>query len=175
MSTIARSRGLRELNKNEAGASIFEFAIALPFLFTIIASAIQFGSALNQYMVLTDAVHQAARFAATSMRLGSNNEISNATLNQTGCSGSGYSIGSGTTNDTKNHQMVQQRVENIVSEAGMLLSGSPLCVTTGAKNGGPLAPGQRNVYVRASVQLGGFFTALGNVPITVESEAPILQ
>lgn len=173
MNRLARSIRLRELNKDEVGASVFEFAVALPFLFTIIASAMQFGSALNQYMVLSDAVHQAARYAATSMRLSSNNQISNATLNQTGCVSS--TSFAGTNTDLKNHQMVQKRVENIVSEAGMMLSASPLCVTTGAKNGGPLAPGQRNVYVRASVQLGGFFSALGNVPITVESEAPILQ
>lgn len=176
MLKVAPTTRMRDFARNEKGTSIFEFAIALPFLFTIIASAIQFGYALNQFMVLTDAVHQAARYAATSIRLGSNNEMVNATANQTGCvSASGFSRGSGTTSDQHYHQLVQQRVEDLVADAKMQLSTSPLCITTGAKDGTPLAPGQRNVYVRASMQLGGFFSALGNIPLTVEAEAPILQ
>jgi Flp pilus assembly protein TadG len=166
--------GPRRTEEGEKGASLFEFAIALPFLFTIIASAVQFGSALNEYMVLTDAVHQAARLAASSIRLASNNEISNATLTQTGCPVGGASF-TGTSTDLQNHRMVQQRVENLVADAKTLISSSPLCVTTGAKDGNPVTPGQRNVYVRASIQLGGFFQAFGTVPLTVEAEAPILQ
>lgn len=165
------------LGANEYGASLFEFAVALPFLFLIIASTFQFGTALNQYMVLSDAVHQAARFASASSRLGNNNEISNATMNQTGCTSgsSGVMTGTGGSNELQSHKKVQARLENLVSESGMPISGSPICVTTGTRNGGGLTPGQKNVYVRASVRLGGFFQALGDVPITVESEAPILQ
>ncbi len=171
----AKSR--RQLNECEKGASVFEFAIALPFLFIIIGSTVQFGSALNEYMVLTDAVHQAARLAASSIKLTSNNEISNATLTQTGCPATSpsFSRGSGTSTDIKNHQMIQQRVETLVTDAKTLISTSPICITTGAKDGNSVTPGHRNVYVRASIQLGGFFQAFGTVPLSVEAEAPILQ
>ena len=168
MRTVAPTKSFRALQANENGTSIFEFAIALPFLFTIIASAVQFGYALNQFMVLTDAVHQAARYAASSMKVAGNQQVTNATATQTGCGASAFS---GSSSDLHAHQQVQQRVEDLVSEAKMQLSASPLCVTTGARAGIP-ASGQRNVYVKASIQLGGFFSALGNIPLTVEAEAP---
>jgi Flp pilus assembly protein TadG len=53
-------------NKNERGAEIVEFALVLPFLILMCLGVIEFGRIYYAYNILTKAVRDGARYAATS-------------------------------------------------------------------------------------------------------------
>lgn len=52
--------------QDEKGQTMVEFALVLPVLVVIIFGIIQFGTAFNNYVALTDAVRAGARTAAVS-------------------------------------------------------------------------------------------------------------
>ena len=52
--------------RNENGQTMVEFALVLPVLVVLLFGIIQFGTAFNNYLSLTDAVRAGARVAAVS-------------------------------------------------------------------------------------------------------------
>ena len=52
--------------RNENGQTMVEFALVLPVLVVLLFGIIQFGTAFNNYVSLTDAVRAGARVAAVS-------------------------------------------------------------------------------------------------------------
>ena len=62
--TSPRSRAGR-FAREDSGASMVEFAIIAPILFTFLFGIIDFGRALFQYNNLTNAAREGARFAST--------------------------------------------------------------------------------------------------------------
>ena len=56
----------RRLFRNREGVSAIEFAIILPVLLTILMGIFQFGTAMNDYLVLTNAAAKGALTLALS-------------------------------------------------------------------------------------------------------------
>jgi Flp pilus assembly protein TadG len=63
------TRRLCDLARDSAGAALVEFTIVLPLLIAVVFGASQFGSLLNNYMIIMDATDVGAtRFATTLVR-----------------------------------------------------------------------------------------------------------
>lgn len=61
---MKRCWGISRFRKNERGAALVEFTLALPMLLLLAAGLTEFGVMLNQQQVLSKSVRDAARYAA---------------------------------------------------------------------------------------------------------------
>ena len=61
---IMKRKPIRKIKRKRIGQSIVEFTILMPLLLILLSGLVEFGFMLNQYLDLSDAAREAARFAA---------------------------------------------------------------------------------------------------------------
>ena len=152
-------RSARSSPRSERGTAITEFVISLPFIISVATSVADIAMILHQYMVLTHAVYAGARQASQSVAL-EEGEYTTA-----GCL-------SGASNTTA-HELVQQKVKEIISLNVLQVQSGSLCVITSAYGAAP-PPGAnpRTVRVRAEARYLSFFPAFSGFRISVDAVAP---
>lgn len=63
---VALSRRIHRCDRGEEGSTLAEMALVLPIMLVVLTGVFSFGIALNQYLVLTNAVNNGARAFAMS-------------------------------------------------------------------------------------------------------------
>lgn len=158
----------------ERGAAINEFVIAIPFLSLMITAVLDVGSAINEYMLLSEAAHQGVRMASGTVQLTSLQEFQGLTSSQ-GCAAS-PAAPAPIPADTDYHTAIQQRVADLLQIQNTQLDPTSLCIKTGLVMGTtPTGALQKNVYVRIEVRYKSFFPAFNGLPMKLSATAPFLQ
>lgn len=134
---------------DECGIAFVEFAIALPFIAMMMVAVVDVGYALNQYMLLSEVVHQGVRVAA------GEGDLSN-----------GPAYCQGATGTPQNE--VDLRVIELVERQELKFHANSLCVTSG------VSPSGSEVFVAASAKYRGIFPAFDSLQLNVRATAPKL-
>lgn len=79
-------RWLHRYIKNNQGQALVEFALVLPVLLLLTVGAMEFGLAINQYIVLTEAAREGARSAALGATNTTITSVVNAAVSEIGTS-----------------------------------------------------------------------------------------
>ena len=172
---VARLR-LAQNVSSQCGSAVTEFTIVLPFLALMVTATIDIGNILNEYLRLTEAVHQGARMASEASEFKTQMQFAGLTAGQQGCGSETTAMIPTPPSDVDKHRLVQQRVENIVTLQSTSLNSTSLCIRSELELGStPLGSPQQNVRVRLTARYDSFFPLFNNLPISVEATAPFLQ
>lgn len=151
---------------SEHGIALMEFLVAIPFLVIMSTSIIDIALVLNQYMLITNAVHAGTRMASeyADLETGSFSGISPGQSSLCPVSGTA----------PKNHAEIQARVVELINMSNRRLVPNTLCVITGVRTGLVPATNPKNNtnFVRIEVRYQGFFPAFNNMPIVIEASGP---
>ena len=154
----------------QAGNAILEFIIALPFLTTLIFGAIDFGTFLNQYQFLTQAVQAGVREAESLSQLetGSYNRLTSGQ----NCNG----VTSRAPASTAEYQAtIQDKVNDLIGLHKIRVKSNTLCITsslTKTPGAGEDAKNENTVYVKVSATFDGLTPFAKLFPLKVEARGP---
>ena len=155
--------------RSESGHAMLEMAISLIFLFNLTAGIIDFGCVLNNYPTIVEAAHQGALLASTNNHLqtNTNQKFSNC-INKRTNSGSKTSY-----QEEKEHQKIDERVQQILNVPESMLVKDSLCVTSSVEDSSTKNSNDKNVVVTVEIAYNTLF--YGSIPIRAQARAPFLQ
>ena len=160
---LQKERGKR---CRELGVATTEFAICCPMLVIVITASLDFSSVLGQFGQLEEAVHDGLRYASSM----SNIELSVPPASYSGLT-PGVSASCGPIGSSTLHQLVQNRVLELVRTNSKNLDLSSICISSQAI---VAAGGGRLIRLRIQVNYNGVFPGAANLPLSVEATGPIL-
>ena len=154
---------------SERGIALMEFLVAIPFLVIMSTSIIDIALVLNQYMLITNAVHAGTRMGSEYAAL--------ETGTFSGISAGQSSFCPVSATAPKNHGEIQARVVELINMSNRRLVPNTLCVFTGVRTGLVPATNPKNntIFVRIEVRYQGFFPAFNNMPIIIEASGPYVS
>jgi len=146
----------------ELGAATTEFALCCPMLVIVITASLDFASVLGQFGQMEEAIHDGIRYASSLSGLETGDFQGLST---------GASSTCGPNNSSALHQLLQNRVLELIRTNSRNLDLSSLCIDSQVQvspNGG------LNLRLRIQVNYNGVFPAAANLPLSVEAMGPIL-
>jgi len=147
---------------SERGIAFIEFAIALPFLVTLFIGVIDIGQALNQYLLLNEAVHEGVRIAAEDGRLSQNGTFA----------APGQSCPQSGSGDLDLHEEIQKQVLQVIGLQNHWIDPASLCVQTTLQDAA--APTEKNVTVTVSTTYRAMFPIFDGMNISATANGPHL-
>lgn len=150
-----------------------EFVLAAPFLAFLITAVLDVGNVVNEYMVMTEAVHQGVRMASTGSHLRQLGDFKGLAEGADACPANIlFSTPSVGPSEREQHKQIQERVKSILDMNNSYLKSGSICVISHLKQD---ADGDRNVKITVTANYDSFFPVLRNLPISVEATAPFLH
>jgi len=146
----------------ELGVATTEFAICCPMLVIVITASLDFASVLSQFGQLEKSIHDGVRYASSISVLESGNFRGLTPGALPAC---------GPTGSSALHQLLQNRVMELVRTNSKNLDLNSLCISTLVQ---PSANGGRTLRLRIQVNYNGVFPGAASLPLTVEALGPIL-
>ncbi|MFN8391908.1 MAG: TadE family protein [Bdellovibrionota bacterium] len=152
----AVARGPCDCLRSEAATALLEFAIALPFLMTLVFGVIDLERGLRQHYILQAAVQQTLPQAMAMALLPSGAQYSNK--GTAACPG-GY--------DAMHAQLHQQVADLVVAQDSKL---TDVCIQSQLT----ISPGDNKLRLKASAPLKGVCMFFDGITISAELEVPYL-
>lgn len=140
---------------DERGMAFLEFLIALPFIALLVFSIVDLGRVLNQYLLLTQAVHEGVKLASTVPGLEAGKRNSGSL-----CEPDAASV------DTI-HGNVHKRVSELITLQSFAFLGDELCVSSDRTN-------PTTVSVQVEAKYASIFPVFNGMNIRVRAEGPFL-
>jgi hypothetical protein len=153
---------------------MIEFVLAAPFLAFLITAVLDVGNVVNEYMVMTEAVHQGVRLASTGSHLRELGDFKGLAEGANACPVNirhrppASPVGPA---EKEQHRQIQERVKTILDMNNTYLKSGSICIISHLEE----SNGNRNVKVTVTANYKSFFPILRNLPISVEATAPFLH
>lgn len=170
-----QSKGKRvntySLAGTDKGAALSEFAIAAPFLLIFSAALIDIAGALNQYTLLTNAVHAGVRMLSSTEQLQDfpgPQPCSQSANTQSIKSTAQVSTQQQAPVFDPSQEQIEKRVEELVTFQNNQVDINSLCIASG------LEPGDKDVKLHIEAKYNGYFPGFSGITIAVEAKGPHL-
>ena len=155
-------RGFSTSNDNQRGIAFIELLIALPFLVTLFVGVVDIGQAVNQYLLLSEAVNEGVRIAAEDGRLSINGTYA----------APGQSCTPQGSGDLDLHKEIQKQVKNVIGIQNHWIDPNSLCVQTTLADAA--TPSEKNVTVTVSTTFRAMFPVFDGMNISASANGPHL-
>lgn len=165
---------VREKIPAERGTAMLEFMIVLPFLLTMIFGVVDLSRAISQYMMLSEAVSQGVRYAGSVSNLSGsvNTEYRDLTPAQHCDTSMPKSFSRNVINPSREHEQIQQRVEDLLLQGSTSLDLDTLCIRSEVM---PASGGaEMNVHLEAQANFNSILPLLQGISLRAQATGPYM-
>ncbi len=168
-----RNSGLG-IERSESGAAMMEFMLVLPFILTMIFGVVDLGRAISQYMILSEVVSQGVRYGGSISNLKDTaTKFSDLTAGQHCGASKTKAVSKGSImTDNDLHEMIQQRVEDLVEQGNSSLDGDTLCITSQLASVG--AGSEKNIHLEVQASFNSILPMFNGIVLKAQATGPYL-